>query len=236
MKAKHLSARAKYTATGWLQWVAAIVCVTILSSCRRGHQETRVDRSILTDDPCAAPCWQGILPGVTTAAEVSDILQRLDFIDQDRLWASEREYFAWHSTASDADPAVSSYVLSRAGVVSGIEIGLDFELSLGEVMEKYGPPEKFVAYQSPRVEKIQSDVHFFYPQRGLIFTSWIDGYVPPGEPLMLVPSTLVTFVRYFAPAPIENLMREYPELNTAVLHGEDYWQDWPGYGPVKLLR
>jgi len=39
------------------------------------HSERVADRSILTDSPCTAPCWQGIVPG--TSMEKEEIIQKL---------------------------------------------------------------------------------------------------------------------------------------------------------------
>ena len=49
---------------------------------------------------------------------------------------------------------------------------------------------------------------------------------------MLEPSTQVAYVHYFAPVPLDTLVEDYPELKRSVLFGEEYWQDWPGFGAL----
>ncbi len=38
------------------------------------------DRSLLTNEPCAPPCWYGLVPDVSTKDEVINKLQTLPFI------------------------------------------------------------------------------------------------------------------------------------------------------------
>lgn len=212
-----------------------LLALFLVVGCAPIWRKPAVDRSILTDDPCAAPCWHGIVPGMTTLAEAEDILRDLDFVDNDQVWRPS-EGLAWHSRNCVADPGIPSRLRVHDNTVAHLDICVDCELSLQEVIGKYGPPAKYVAHMGPSSVIIQPYVHLFYPQRGLIFTLWIDRYDRPSEPLLLEPSTPVTWIRYFAPVPLENLMTDHPELKREILYGVEYWKDWPGYGPVELIR
>lgn len=55
------------------------------------------DRSILTDEPCPAPCWQGIVPGETTIDEAVAILDALGMdyhrFDREVQWHRGEVFF-----------------------------------------------------------------------------------------------------------------------------------------------
>jgi hypothetical protein len=55
--------------------IGLILITVFLIGCALGSRP--VDRSILADDPCAAPCWQGIVPGQTTMAEAMAIVETI---------------------------------------------------------------------------------------------------------------------------------------------------------------
>src|SRR3990172_586921 len=46
-----------------------------------GELEELVDKSLLTGEPCAPPCWYGITPGTTSETEALDIVNGLEFIN-----------------------------------------------------------------------------------------------------------------------------------------------------------
>jgi hypothetical protein len=58
-----------------------LVCFS-LAACQ---QPPEPDRSYLDNVPCAAPCWQGITPGVTDEATAMAILSGSDLINQETL-------------------------------------------------------------------------------------------------------------------------------------------------------
>jgi hypothetical protein len=44
-----------------------------------------VDRSFISDEPCASPCWYGLLLGKSTGSEVEAKLAELPFVDQEAI-------------------------------------------------------------------------------------------------------------------------------------------------------
>ena len=220
----------------WLAiWTIVVMFLTFLTGCYPFQRGLPVDRSILTDDPCAAPCWQGIVPGVTTSTEAADILMTLEFIEPSSLW-SFGDDLRWRTSASQEDPAIVSEIRSRDGLVSFMEIGVDFELALQDILEKYGPPEKVLAYESAREERIQTEIYFYYPQQGLVFVSWASGPVPVSEFFMLDATTPITVIYYFAPTTIDEWFDEHPEIEHRVRFGRGYLRDWSGLGPIEVLH
>jgi hypothetical protein len=45
-------------------------------------------QSFLSDEPCAAPCWYGLVPGESSKADVLRVLAELPFVDMSTI--SER--------------------------------------------------------------------------------------------------------------------------------------------------
>lgn len=212
------------------------IMLILMGGCELTSQKPAVDRSILTDDPCAAPCWQGIVPGQTTIDEALNILDTLgvDYMrfDNEVQWHSESYYrgdgFAF------AGNVLYGPEYGDSTSVTLLRIGLEFELTLQEVLDKYGPPKKFQAYgvdlpvlPDGHVNGIV--VSFFYPERGVVFQAWLHGT----RPASIESDTTLKAVHYFAPTTMEQLFVQVPRMKT-YLRG-DTWkdlQDWQGLGRI----
>ena len=59
----------------------------------------------------------------------------------------------------------------RDGTVLRVEIDLDYDLTLGETVDKYGPPESVYAYVG-RAESLWQDISFDYPSIGFTVDSY----------------------------------------------------------------
>jgi hypothetical protein len=215
-----------------------VVVLLILSGMVGGcalRRPAPIDRSILTDDPCAAPCWQGIVPGETTSAEAWDILTTLEFIDHDsypyrgRAEAAGVEWINWRTLACD-DPTKLGNLYAQDGVVSQVEVGLDFVLPSQGVLDKYGAPEGYLAYRRSGHEMVKTEVHLYYPERGLIFVSWAE----PDVRFALEADTPISVVYYFEPMSIDELFEAgTPDLRRTRF-GKEHLQDWKGLGQIKV--
>lgn len=212
-----------------------LVLLVVLAGCHPSRQGASIDRSILTDDPCAAPCWQGIVPGKTTSHEAAGIVAGLDSVRSNDI-RDFGDRLVWYSAASRADPVLASELRSRDGAVAFIEISISFELTLQAILDKYGPPEKILAFESGSEHPILTAIHYYYPQQGLVFVSWIEGYVPPSEQFVLDAATPITRTYYFAPTTIDSWFEEHPEMEGRMRFGKEHLRDWPGLGPVDVLH
>jgi hypothetical protein len=125
--------------------------------------------------------------------------------------------------------------------VLSIEIQLDYELTLEEVVDMYGPPEYIYAYFYG-VESQGYEVKLDYPAQGLGFTSDTfpirrkDYTVDVGVGV-LSQDLLVTEVFYFAPTSMEGMLSDvFLQPSDRV---EDYLtngQKWKGFGSVRLAE
>jgi hypothetical protein len=131
-----------------------------------------VDVSLMTGDPCAIPCWHNITPGVSDEDTVRDQLENSPFVRKGTLRHDpiEKEgapltMFAWRDQEGDFNR-----IYFRDGKVLRIEIGLDYDLTLGQVVDKYGPPEYVYTYARGSFEYF---VFFSYPTQGLEVQSYL---------------------------------------------------------------
>lgn len=115
-----------------------------------------VDRSILTDSPCRAPCWYGLLIGQSNRPQARSILNKLMFININTLYEGSFDY--WNTKTTKESPGVIIEVdcKNMPGIVC---IRLEFVndvlvtirsfpiqyISLFEVVNHLGSPDYFRA-------------------------------------------------------------------------------------------
>lgn len=124
-------------------------------------QTPTVPYSIFADDTCAPPCWMGLIPGESTAADVEAMLaENQDLIDPEhvsmslaRLESGEfaidpntgeviRATYNFNITVPYFDTmGTTSRVLIREGIVYKIVIHAHERITLTEVLESFSEPE-----------------------------------------------------------------------------------------------
>jgi hypothetical protein len=211
--------------------VAMVLLGASLVSCALGGP---VDRSLLSGDPCEPPCWQGLVPGFSTAQEVEDVLAASEYVKQDSVqrerWGGFRTIW-WESTASWASGSGRNAAVIKGEMLQVLMLCLDYELALEDIVGRYGTPEKLWAARTS-LGGVEVAVRLYYPGEGLIPTLVLQ---PTNGYYELEPGSKVTAVRYFAPTSLEGLIdfgesipfppREYVDTDLA---------DWQGYGPIDV--
>lgn len=111
-----------------------------------------VDRSFLTDQPCAPPCWHGLEPGTSTTVEVEQVMRGLEFLDV----ASIRERSATYADRALQPKRTGLLLIADCigpegrncvglliidGVLIWIEEDIEFPLSFEEVVVALGQPD-----------------------------------------------------------------------------------------------
>jgi len=218
-----------------------LITLILLVGCQSIPRRKGVDRSILTNVPCAAPCWQGIIPGQTTADEAFEILTKLGYKPHRGEWGS---YIGWYSPAGYPKKVLkrganSLDSLQIAGPIAYLKIGLEFDLSAKGMLDKYGLPERYQVYET--MGTLLEGGHtpivvvlFYYVQQGLIFEAWIPVSVPPGETVTMGSNMTLDWIYYLPPTSIEHLMRDNPRLGRVIPEGEPL-QNWQGF-PIEFQR
>ena len=191
------------------------------------YSEKIVDRSILTDSLCAAPCWQGIVPGTPMEEEeIIRILETLPYVDissvrQDSLPRGRAiswwwKHWPWRRTGFNR-------VFLVGGVVHHITLSVEFELTVEQILDKYGVPEAANYGPPPLPEEPYMWMNLLYPTQGLWFRAEVYTRVDP----VLQPTTRVFEVTYSVPADsLESwLGSDMDAMNL---------QPWPGYGKLEV--
>lgn len=196
-----------------------VIAVTILVSC--GYSEQTFRGVILSDSPCTAPCWQGITPGNRMSKEeVIEVLRALPNVGT--TWEPRPGDILWRWKAWPSGEMGYNSVALRSGVVQSIALYVPFELTVADILNKYGAPEAINWLPSPLPEDAYIGLNIFYPTRGLQFKAEVR---PWNEPV-LEPTTRVTEAVYYRPAEsLGSWMNSNPDILV---------QPWRGYGKLVI--
>lgn len=221
-----------------------MICTTVLLLSLVSACAGPVDRSLSTDAPCQAPCWQGLIPGESNEDDAWRVLTnspfvRLDTLELEVMTVNDRNLteYAWRDYGRGEQ---YNRLYLQGGKILFIELDVDYRLTLGEVISRFGPPEGVYAFAMMK-EYLNYSVVFDYPSRGLEFTSFShpkgiasfqEGYGVITEGLQ------VTDVRYYAPTSLADALRNVflysDEAVSAMLRDE---QEWLGFGQrVRLAQ
>ena len=210
----------------------------ILGLCVGCGEPPPLDLSLLTGEPCEPPCWQGLTPGMSTHEEVNEFIRTSRFVNPKTLHLSDFRRadgqrvgvsIWWRSTVGGGRGSNNFTV--EGGVLKDITMYPDYDLALGRLIDRYGPPEKYIASR-PISGPLYYEVTLFYPTHG--FT--VD-LVLPYEDGTLQPESRVASVWYFRAAPLERFMELRYEAGGYGGPPDDLLgslRDWQGYGPIEL--
>jgi len=65
--------------------IALVVAISVWQWRTARFRNALVDDSLLSDIPCAAPCWQGVVPGETSRSQAMQILRDSSYVRDDSL-------------------------------------------------------------------------------------------------------------------------------------------------------
>lgn len=166
------------------------------------------DTSLRTLQPCAPPCWQGITPGQSNAADVRRILPTLPFIQSGSI--EEQPYPEGNGSAFSwfyLHPGGFGSILLLDDRVSTIEARPGFQLELGEVVERFGSPERFYPANVRGPDGGFYIVSLYYPGEGLVFfTSRLPQLPLDATEYTVSPNFLVDKVVYLEPGTFEEVI------------------------------
>jgi len=196
-------------------------------------RRTLVDRSFMTDIPCTAPCWQGIVPGETSRSQAMQILEDSPYIRKGSLQeagTSEVGGVMWWWYAPGR--RLKSSISWRGDVVQKITLGLTYDLTVDQVVSKFGPPEAIDIGTGGVPEHSYWIINLYYPGMGIQFKA----YTPEFEDL-LEPSTAVEVAQFFVASSLEKRVEDVfggdgYGAEYAVSHRMNLMRPWQGYGDL----
>jgi hypothetical protein len=136
----------------------------------------RLDAHPKTGLACEPPCWHGITPGQSTEEDAATVAQtmpgylRLESRDPNLadVW------YMWDSGSVDHN--IRNGISVQKGIVKDITLENQNEYTLGDIVAKYGPPQK-VGHAVYGAEMAVFITAFHYPEKGLDFWTAYSG--PP---------------------------------------------------------
>jgi len=122
----------------------------------------------------------------------------------------------------------------HSDIVDSINVRLDFRVSLKQLVDEYGPPEKIIAL--PLIEhKAVTRVSLLYLQRGFIA---VLPDISQKEPVELSESTSIQELIYHPSVltPEELYQDVFQSPENVREFSMRYSYDWSGYGPIKIVQ
>jgi len=134
-------------------------------------QPAMMDKSLVSQNPCGPPCWQGIIPGTSSVTEAVQILTNLPFatyLGQDKNSYDQYTMISWQNRLSVGGAAVwNGYIRILEGKVFDIRMDVAYPLTLQQVMDAHGPPDYV---------RVFPDIPFEYgvPPCDFVMFVWLD--------------------------------------------------------------
>lgn len=183
------------------------------------------------DASCSWPCWQGITPGVTTSDDALQLLQTSPLVSQPTVRSeSSKTGFGityWDWKIGDEQPMLTDNMVWRNGIVHTISLAAFPTFSLGEAIDRFGPPDKIDVIDCTEVPEGKYRYlcgTLYYTKSGFeIHIDWQVTWNDMG--IQITPSDPISFVFLFKPSTIEEWVASYGgDPQTLNLQG------WKGYG------
>jgi len=199
------------------------------------------DRSLLTDEPCASPCWYGLELGVSSREEALAIAGSLPFVDSTEVSASPDGY--WDVQRQENLPAelfrfgcrepaqTCAALVFVDGVLTRIYVFPNYPLRFDEVTEHLGVPDYVQIRPYHGGASPFCSVALVWQSRGVIVGfDTADPFPKPGE-LRVRCSDIRGGVGIDAGLPVQSIFYGLPTDNSfATLPdpGGDF--PWTGFG------
>lgn len=163
------------------------------------------DTSLITDKPCAAPCFQNITVGQTTYTAAVGLLKANALFSNVQSQDNPAQA-DWSTTGGDACCQMTA---DDKGVVNALLVKLAPNITTKQLIDKFGTP-KYVTNVDYSAQEVA--LALIFPDKGVV------AWVSPGDPTSTLKETSpVVVALYLNPANFDNL------LATATL------QAWNGY-------
>jgi hypothetical protein len=140
------------------------------------------DQSILTNNPCTAPCWNNLIPDQSSTGDTLEVLTHLAFIDPYNIRVLTSSWWA-DSEGGEVIPAIlirglcvqpAETVCVEITVVEDkvkqISISPNYRITLEEVVGNWGDPEDMVSHPYG-AECVGCIVNLFWSDFSMLVTS-----------------------------------------------------------------
>lgn len=152
----------------------AFALALLVTGCSGAVSPTsNVDRSFLTGEPCAPPCWYGAVPGQIDIEELHEVLEGLDFVDPRSIVefvvvrrGKEVPVLEWDCSYLDNHWCGRAFFNSDMRL-SELVLAIGYDLTVEDAVERLGPPE-FTERGSYSSETIGCRMYVFWSARQVV--------------------------------------------------------------------
>lgn len=133
------------------------------------------DTSLITDQPCASPCWQGIIPGETTWRDMSILIQDdPKFSNDEETTDDQSEARLVNFATADGTPCCRIISSADGRTVDVILTQLaPGQITLSEILEKYGEPQYVIGSEATPEQALVSLIYPDVPVIIYVFAAGI---------------------------------------------------------------
>ncbi len=149
-----------------MQIISLWILLTLLTiSCN----SSTLDSNFFADNKsCQPPCWNEIVPGLTVENDAVAILQNSEHISPDSVIEKDLldttvNHFTFRLTEGS-----HGGVKTRNDLVFEIYLSPEFNLTLMDVIDRFGEPDYVFSQDSHIGELVCFDTYFYYPNRGIM--------------------------------------------------------------------
>ena len=197
-------------------------------------QEPLVAQGLLTGEPCGPPCWQGLVPGVSSEEEVDELLRTNEYVHFHTVYDDRYEGGVATRWQRRGQTGAWNMFDVQDGVLEVMRMYCDSEVLLEQLIDRYGAPDKFEAGLVMLDGPVHTKVDLFYLELGMM----IELHLPADGPV-LSPDTRVLKIQYFEPDALEDVLatiwlKKGVSLADLELRWLEDWRDWQGYGPLEV--
>jgi hypothetical protein len=183
---------------------------------------------------CSVPCWKGITPGINTSTEALQMLYDSPLVLKNSIQTEETKTgfgnAHWHWEIGDKQPKLAGNMEWSDGIVRWVNLGAYPIVSIGEVINRYGTPEKIEVFDCTDV--YAGDwfcANLYYAKRGFeIVMSWSSSEFENG--IQITPSDPVNFIWLFESSTIVEWLSS---MGLDPYHRD--LRDWKGFGDLLKL-
>ena len=229
-----------------------LACILVILGLGVGCEGRRkADDSLLTGTPCAPPCWGGIIPGESDEEQVLQALKDSALVRADTIHSRPQEErgkplteIEWSGWAK-----YPSKLFLHNNRVLRIDIYLDQGPTLGQIVERYGPPERVEASLAyPPLYSVVLDypahgltvISHHYPEELPPFSSsrsFQERFLVDDRAGKLEEAFRVTWATYYAPTTLRAALRDVFHFSAEdVEESVAQAYPWHGFGQVPLSQ
>ena len=156
-----------------------------------------------TPDPkCLPPCFYGIIPGKATLTETASLLGVTSPSEEALVWWTKVPQRPLYASGRD----LPDHIWFRNGLVSSIVIYEQQDVTLQEIVNKYGGPEA-ITIGNPDIYNL-TDFILIYASKGVAFMGTYQPGDIPYNQYTPTPDIFVDSEIYFLPMPVAGLTPE----------------------------